>query len=321
MAQLAIKGHQTRGKEVIELLEMLGGNNPDKNTANCDFLGFFIGKETRNIYATHLPRFDSEKVIIYTLEEFLKKFPYKVGDKVSSKYLKNYKIEKMEWEDTNNRVIYKLQGMGWYNTSELQPYKEEAMDKVNKAIFDTNAQCCDISNRLIKEETMEEKLCIGLFPVGNGRKEIIPCDGYEVVSDEGKFYVVKKPPKYPKTYGECCRIVNANPLIGLTYDNGHKYSYDADNLRCYGNIRKLLIRRDAYWKIAGEQMGLGKPWEPDWEENDGGYRYCIHNRSNKIVLSNEWLGENYILSFPTEEMRDAFYENFKSLIEQCKELL
>ena len=27
------------------------------------------------------------------------------------------------------------------------------------------------------------------------------------------------------------------------------------------------------------------------------------------------------LSFPTEEMRDAFYENFKDLIEQCKELL
>ena len=25
--------------------------------------------------------------------------------------------------------------------------------------------------------------------------------------------------------------------------------------------------------------------------------------------------------FPTAEMRDAFYENFKELIEQCKELL
>jgi hypothetical protein len=28
-----------------------------------------------------------------------------------------------------------------------------------------------------------------------------------------------------------------------------------------------------------------------------------------------------ILAFPTEEMRDTFYENFKDLIEQCKELL
>jgi hypothetical protein len=30
---------------------------------------------------------------------------------------------------------------------------------------------------------------------------------------------------------------------------------------------------------------------------------------------------NTILAFPTEEMRDEFYENFKYLIEQCKELL
>lgn len=27
MARLAIRGHETRGKEVIELLEMLGGKN------------------------------------------------------------------------------------------------------------------------------------------------------------------------------------------------------------------------------------------------------------------------------------------------------
>jgi hypothetical protein len=30
---------------------------------------------------------------------------------------------------------------------------------------------------------------------------------------------------------------------------------------------------------------------------------------------------HFILAFPTEEMRDAFYENFKYLIEECKELL
>lgn len=30
---------------------------------------------------------------------------------------------------------------------------------------------------------------------------------------------------------------------------------------------------------------------------------------------------NKILAFPTAEMRDAFFEDFKELIEQCKELL
>lgn len=313
MAQLAIKGHQTRGKEVIEILEMLGGNNPDKLISNFDYLGYFIGKETRNIYHFHLQGFDSKNVIIFTLEEFLEKFPYKIGDKVSSKYLKNYEVSKMEWESVNNRVIYKLQGMGWYSADELQPYKKETMDKVNKAVFDANAQCCDIMNHLIKQETMEEKLCIGLFPVSNGRKEIIPCDGYEVVSDEGKFYVVKKPPKDPKTHVECCEILYPNenfqtvaqPIKG---HNGQKLFA----------LQKLLVCRDAYWKIAGEQMGLGRQWEPVWDGSK--FYYCIFCDNNEI-LEDEISYGNAILTFPTAEMREAFHENFKELIEECKELL
>ena len=43
---------------------------------------------------------------------------------------------------------------------------------------------------------------------------------------------------------------------------------------------------------------------------------------NKVVKDFCGVGDvNVILTFPTEEMRDAFYENFKDLIEGCKELL
>jgi hypothetical protein len=40
-----------------------------------------------------------------------------------------------------------------------------------------------------------------------------------------------------------------------------------------------------------------------------------------FVQENEVRHKNHILVFPTAEMRDAFYENFKDLIESCKELL
>ena len=126
--KLAIKGHRTRGSEIIELLEMLGGINwpYSKYFGNEPTLVYYINNHGY-IFADEIN--NSSRCTIYTLEEFLEKFPYKVGDRVSSKYLKNYKIEKMEWEDTNNRVIYKLQGMGWYNASELQPYEEETMEE------------------------------------------------------------------------------------------------------------------------------------------------------------------------------------------------
>ena len=68
-------------------------------------------------------------------------------------------------------------------------------------------------------------------------------------------------------------------------------------------------------------MGLSKSWYPDWEKSDSGYVYCIVNKCNNIGVTCEWLKNNYILSFPTTEMRDAFYESFKDLIEKCKKLL
>jgi hypothetical protein len=92
----------------------------------------------------------------------------------------------------------------------------------------------------------------------------------------------------------------------------------------YYEIQKfaqLLVCRDAYWKIAGEQMGLGKPWEPDFTNNDE-ERYGIYTVANKVVKDFCGVGDvNMTLTFPTEEMRDAFKENFDELIEECKELL
>lgn len=130
-------------------------------------------------------------------------------------------------------------------------------------------------------------------------------------------------PKYPKTYEECCRVIRIcsaslqwnNPFC--VNRNSHPYIKHLDIIM--ENFCKLLICRDTYWKIAGEQMGLDKPWEPDWSTNNE-TKFCIYTTQNIIDLDIFGV-DNRILAFPTEEMQDAFYENFKDLIEQCKELL
>ena len=86
----------------------------------------------------------------------------------------------------------------------------------------------------------------------------------------------------------------------------------------YMTLQNLIKCRDAYWKIAGEEMGLDKPWNPNWNELTP--KYTIVVIENKLVKQFA-LTQNFILAFPTEEMRDTFHENFKELIEQCKELL
>ena len=116
--------------------------------------------------------------------------------------------------------------------------------------------------------------------------------------------------QYPKTYEECCDVLGRTLIDD--YVEGYKW-------KLMMSFQKLLICRDAYWKIAGEQMGLGKPWEPDWV--NAIYTCTIICRSNKIVKDAGFDADNRILAFPTEEMRDAFYENFKDLIEYCKYFL
>lgn len=151
---------------------------------------------------------------------------------------------------------------------------------------------------------------------------------YEIKEENGKYYAVNKQSKYPKTYEECCEILNIHPKPYFTYTwNIEETNVDIaltnhhDNLlNKLDNLRILLICRDAYWKIAGEQMGLGKPWKPDWKNDEQG-RYMIMVYENKLYKDMSIVGTNFILVFPTEEMRDAFYENFKELIEICKELL
>ena len=130
MASLAIKGHKTRGNEVISLLKMLWGKNAINNCGNNPKVVYFIDPVMHNWIRCD----DKNNLVGYTvrtLEEFFEKFPYKVGDKVSSKHLKNQKIDKAEWESYSNRVVYRLQGYGWYDTYELQPYIEEKCNSIN----------------------------------------------------------------------------------------------------------------------------------------------------------------------------------------------
>lgn len=130
-------------------------------------------------------------------------------------------------------------------------------------------------------------------------------DGYEFygINDEGNITLTPKQIKYPESYAECCKVLGIDReflIISIT----HKQDLMA-------NFYRLLVCRDAYWKIADN-------WKPDWDSvND---KYTIYP-VGKGIWRDRGQTVNTFLAFPTPEMREAFYDNFKSLIEQCKELL
>jgi hypothetical protein len=332
MSILAIKGHVTRYKEVIELLEMLGGKNREGYIGNNPKASYYISHKNiikcdyvSNIYP------NIYKCVDYTLEEFLEKFPYKVGDKVQHKGATScgsvYEVEKMRWKENTVKYTLRLFGCN-YKTSTLsaeylQPYKEETM---GKAVFDANAQCCDIMNHLIKKETMEENLTIQDIRDNNAEWLLNKLEGMsakkalQTISD---LYDKLRKPQYPKTYAECCDVLSISPYYNLryhTYERCYNEYATADKLCSLQDklniLGKLLICRDAYWKMASEQ--IGELWKPDWSRFET--KFTIIEWSGKVVKSESKL-HKCILAFPTEEIRDAFYENFKDLIESCRELL
>lgn len=281
MAHLAIQGHATRGNEVIELLIMMGGIDS----------GFFKGNEIDRYYYIEVDKgicfidsvvehLDFRKL---TLEQFLKTFPYKIGDRVKNVYGDYGKVYAMKWID--DEIQYRLDFghhiSGWYGADELMLTDEEKKTMKEKKINQMSLANCDLDE-----------------------VEIVLGDKFELKIKDGKYYAVRK--QYPKTYVECCEVLG----IGSYFEPEIR---NATTEECHIFMKLINLKRcrDAYWKIAGD-------WKPDW--NNISDKHCIYVVSGEIWLK-ECQTRQCTLAFPTAEIRDAFYENFKDLIERCKDLL
>ena len=77
--KIAIQGHPTRGKEVIQILESLGGKNTEK--LEGIYKTFYYIDDKNEIGDDHKENFPSTYKL-YTLEEFEQEFPFKIGDEV-----------------------------------------------------------------------------------------------------------------------------------------------------------------------------------------------------------------------------------------------
>jgi len=178
---------------------------------------------------------------------------------------------------------------------------------------------------LFKKEPLDIPTMITDFVKEHG----LPCPQGYIFKDENgnvinatKIVLEKKKKEYPKSYEECCKVLNIpvrdlDILDNMLDTTEIVYSKNLD--RHLNSFRKLLICRDAYWKIAGEEMGLDGPWEIDPHKP---CYFIAHLRTGGIIKKLcGCVNGNANFAFPTEEMRDAFKENFDPYIEFCKEFL
>ena len=183
-----------------------------------------------------------------------------------------------------------------------------------------NAYRCKKQNNAIEEETKPKYEDEVTGEYYSTPKYLVRPNGYQFVDENGNVInatkiVLEKKKGYPKTYAECLSVLgiyNGLPDVEI-------YNAKPSECKLFESLIRLKRCRDAYWKIAGDEMGLGKPWEPDWSDASCS-KYIIDCFGGEICKGIT-AKQNTIFAFSTEEMRDAFYENFKKEIEICKELL
>lgn len=307
--KLAIKGHPTRGEEIIELLKMLGDCKNAYDYTGCLDCYYYITEFGRIESSYKLYEFDN--YIVYTLEEFLEKFPFKIHDLVNiPEYESTVGICGMRWDPYSKCIeymVYRCDDEEWYTAEELLNWNDnpnETTDCKKCGLKFGSVQCFDKDCPNNTPKDMEEKKInqMSLVNCDLDEVEIVLGDKFELKIQDGKYFAVRKKSKYPTTYKECCEIVNACPTVSISYDSNEDMLYNDEVDLTILALRKLIICRNAYWKIAGEEMGLDGPWKPN--EASINAQYGIRP-----------------LLFPSKEIYNMFYDNFKDLIEQCKELL
>lgn len=173
-----------------------------------------------------------------------------------------------------------------------------------KALETEKQEYCNMSLAPTQEELLDEAL----------KNVVVVPEGCEAVDEKGNVintqFIMwrKKASKYPQTYEECLKVLhiyNGLPDVEI-------WNAKPSECELFEKLIRLRRCRDAYWKLAGD-------WQPDWSDPDNTY-YCIRVRLNEVTKSQAHR-ENRFLVFPTEEMRDAFYDAFYSDIVDCKEFL
>jgi hypothetical protein len=284
--KIAIQGHLTRWKEVISLLESLGGINKAKWVGDGRLYTYYIDKDKDNrIEYGRAPK----NYTVYTLEEFETQFPFKIGDIVSLKGVnKPYKIIALEW--FINRLWYKLDNGLRYTPETLTTYKEMKEER-------------NITLTLDKAKEWYKK--------GGELKEIAL-----------QAFTKSELNPLPKTWEEFCKnypVKKGESYLGIR-DEISIVPCDVNGNRKYKNW--IPSKESAEAHIALIQLEqLRNCWWGNWKlEWDDSYKYAIKNLQGKTTIL-ECSNVVAFLVFPTSEMAEEFLKCFKDLIEKAKDLI
>lgn len=301
--KIAFMGDKDHGCDIISTLESWGGSNYYSRIGSDPEYVYFIN-DLGTIDLIHNSEMLSEEMKNFYFmfwHDYNIECHLKVGESINYGG-QDYDVDSILFDANNRCIVYKLKSFGigveYITNNDLIQNEERPMEVESTGFTQMGKTVAVCFNKENYETEVELQL-----------------GDYEIEVRDGKTYAVLKKSKYPKTYVECCEVIaNSKP-----YAMNEHYT---DVNKLLQTFQTLYICRNAYWKIAGEEMELGKPWKPKFGKTILFDITFYLYQDNFVLHKGQYASsDNCILVFPTEEMRDAFYENFKDLIEDCKELL
>lgn len=278
---LAIQGHPTRGKEVIQILESLGGINASLFKGTEDFW-YFINSHN---YIVNDYKFvlTSAGFKTYTLEEFEKKFPLKIGETVITTL--NHVGTIIGIVNSKYKVLFK-EDSALVAPRRLKPYKEMkeernitlTLDKA-KEWYKKGGELKEIALQAFTEKELnllprswEE------FATSHARR------GYYISSD-GKPLMCASSGKFSSPH-VCPSKKSAEAHLAMI---------------------QLEQLRNCWWN----------GWEPEWNNSE---KHVIKWEKDSLIVFTARRVHAFLV-FPTREMAEEFLECFRDLIEKAGDLI
>lgn len=220
--KITIQGHPTRGNEVIQILESLGGKNLSNHNGKDNY-AYYISNVDNRIYRTSL-LFSAFKH--YTLEEFEKEFPFKVGDLcVYSSDIRNVEI------------IVKILGMAIKDDCIMYEVGHKDIIKAHSYIYRKRDTL-----RPYKEMKEERNITLTLEKAKEWYKK-----GGDLKQVALQVFTEKELNQFPRSWEEFCK--QGNPIASWRYTIPTKYEalYKLEQLRdCWIQGWKPTSEKAAY---------------------------------------------------------------------------
>lgn len=315
MNKIAIQGHITRGNDVIKILESLGGINGKGYTGYDPCFYYYINIKNFIDCAPdeHLPQGYKK----YNLEEY----------EQTCNTMKNIAI--LGHLTRSKDIIKILESLGGVNIQNYKCNSTNLYYYVNDANYiDCHSWIC--LNKKYKTYTLEEyeqiqkdmekrNIQIDLTTAREWYKQ-----GGDLRKVALQAFTENELNALPKSWEEYCKInpyltkgtdifLRSTGLGEVTYTSLKREEHPGiipsrERAEQFLILNKLLQIRDYY----------NQGWKPSWTGET--VNYVIWSFNNELHLETS-SGANALFTFKTKELRDEFFENFKSDLELIKEFL